>query len=79
VGGVTAVLAQPVLARRVAAIQVPVFVSGRDGLGGRPDEPDIWGDTWRWRCTCGVRSFCTFATADEADRYGQGHQCRATL
>ena len=64
----TAVLTPPVLARQVGAIQIAAC------FADTPEELDC--HTWRWQCTCGTRSFCTFPTADDADRAGEGHVCR---
>ena len=64
----TAVLDTPVVTeRRVAAIQVRAAFA---------DSVTFDMHTWRWKCTCGLRSICTFPTAEEADRYGALHTCR---
>lgn len=50
-------------AQVVAAILVPAELA--DDLAP--------GHTWKWRCACGAASFATFATAEQADRYGRSH------
>lgn len=50
----------------VAAVLVPAVMA---------DTPAEVGHTWRWRCTCGLTSVCTFPSADDADRAAHTHIC----
>lgn len=61
------ILAPPILARQVGAILIGALIEG--------DQPGR-GHTWRWQCTCGAQSKCTFPTAGDADLFGQEHVCR---
>lgn len=57
------------------AVKVPAILYG-DGIPHSATKRDRHLDTWKWECpACGMRSFCTFATAKEAEHYGKGHRC----
>lgn len=49
----------------VDAIQIEMTIGGGE-----------IGHTWKWACTCGLVSSCTFPDTDNAGRYGARHTCR---
>lgn len=57
-------------------VVVPVFGQRTTWRGGSYELGGEHLTTHRWVClTCGVKSFCTFLTAEEAEHYGSLHDC----